>query len=63
MFNDHCKGDFKCLSEYYMPYVGVLGLGLGTAILAPYVLPAVALEASLFGVGTEAVIASGAMAL
>lgn len=62
LFTD-CQ-DASCLFSTYAPYVGgALALGLGTAILGPMVLPAAALEASVFGVGVETIIATGALAV
>ena len=65
LLDNHCEsGDFRCVAQTYLPYIGgAIAIGVSTAVLAPLVLPATLLEASLFGVGTEAVIATGAMAL
>ena len=63
MFFTECD-DTSCLFNTYAPYLGTaLAVGLGTAILGPMVLPAAALEGSLFGIGTETIIASGSMAI
>ena len=61
-FDEGC--DTACLFNTYAPYVGgALALGLGTAILAPIVLPSAAVSASVYGVGIESVIAAGSMAV
>ena len=62
LFTD-CQ-DASCLFSTYAPYVGgALALGLGTAILAPIVLPSAAVSASVYGVGAETIIAVGAAAI
>ena len=61
-FDEGC--DAACLFNTYSPYIGgALVLGLGTAVLAPFVLPSAAVSASVYGVGIESVIAVGAAAI
>tara|TARA_B110001450_G_C17575249_1_gene462531 strand:+ start:42 stop:233 length:192 start_codon:yes stop_codon:yes gene_type:complete len=63
MFFDECS-DTSCLFNTYAPYLGsALALGLGSAILGPMILPAAAMEATVFGVGAETILATGAMAI
>jgi len=63
MFFTECD-DTSCLFNTYAPYLGTaLAVGIGTAILGPMVLPAAAMEASVFGIGTETILATGAMAI
>ena len=63
MFFDECSNT-SCLFNTYAPYLGTaLAVGLGTAILGPFVLPAAIAETAVFGIGAEQIIATGAMAI
>jgi len=64
MFFDEDCNTSACLFATFMPYLGgALAVGVGTAVLAPFVLPAAIAETAVFGIGAEQIIATGAMAI
>ena len=66
MFFTDCQ-DTSCLYNTFSSYVPYIATGLGVAatasLLGPLILPAAMVEASVFGVGIESVIAAGSMAI
>ena len=66
MFFTDCQ-DTSCLYNTFSSYAPYIATGLGVAatasLLGPLILPAAMVEASVFGVGVETILATGAMAI